>query len=45
MGYNRAGQRAKVKLRRRRKEERRLATKAPNAKPVAAKAPAAKMSK
>jgi hypothetical protein len=35
MGYNRAGQRAKVKLRRRRKEARRLALKSNPAKPAA----------
>jgi hypothetical protein len=35
MGYNRAGQRAKVKLRRRRKEERRLALKSHSTTPAA----------
>ena len=35
MGYNRAGQRAKVKLRRRRKEARRLALKSNGATPAA----------
>ena len=35
MGYNRAGQRAKVKLRRRRKEARRLALKSNTPQPAA----------
>jgi hypothetical protein len=35
MGYNRAGQRAKVKLRRQRKDERRLALKTAPPKPAA----------
>jgi hypothetical protein len=34
MGYNRAGQKAKLKVRRRRKDERRLALKAAPTKPA-----------